>query len=108
MMIRSGRIRNVLIKRSLIVTLPRPSMLDGRLSRRAQCVLTKRNSAASSMVMMRSLSGMNWEMMLSRVVFPAPVPPETIMFLRVRTAAWIKSAMDVDKLRKRVNRSLTV
>ena len=32
------------------------------------------------MVTMRSLSGMNDERMFSKVVFPAPVPPETMMF----------------------------
>lgn len=73
--------------RSLIVTSPKPSMFLGRASRRITwgCVV-KRSSAESSMVMMRSVGGMQAESALSNVVFPLPVPPETAI-LRLRWTA---------------------
>ena len=45
------------------------------------------------MVRIRSPSGMNAEMMFSTVVFPDPVPPETIMFLRDMTHARMNCAI---------------
>jgi len=39
-----------------------------------------------------SLSGMKAESALSCVVFPDPVPPETMMFRRIRTQAARKRA----------------
>jgi hypothetical protein len=45
------------------------------------------------MVTMRSLGEMNAESALSRVVLPAPVPPETMMFRRALTAASKRSIM---------------
>ena len=65
---------------------PWPSMLGGRVSRRTMFSCASRNSAASSMVTRRSLLGMYCERMLRNVVLPAPVPPETRMLMRARTA----------------------
>ena len=60
-MMRSGRMRSALRTRSRIVTWPRPSMLGGRLSRRTTWRWCSCSSTASSMVTMRSSSGMNDE-----------------------------------------------
>ncbi|MDT4864941.1 hypothetical protein FQZ97_997180 [compost metagenome] len=65
---------------------PLPSMFIGRVSMRATCGCCSWSSAASSMVMMRSVSGMKPERMFSSVVFPAPVPPEISML----TLAWAR------------------
>ena len=51
------------------------------------CSCCSWSSAASSMVTMRSSSGMNDDSTLSRVVLPVPVPPETMMFSRPTDAA---------------------
>ena len=67
---------------SRAVMAPLPSMLAGRVSRRTQWSLASCSSAASSMVMMRSSSGMKCDSTLSSVVLPEPVPPETTMFSR--------------------------
>ena len=45
------------------------------------------------MVTMRSLSEMKLDRMLSSVVLPAPVPPDTMMFSRLLTAARRKSSI---------------
>ena len=82
---RSGRIRKALRTRSRIVTSPRPSMLGGRDSMRTTWGCCSRSSAASSMVMMRSSSGMKLDSTFSVVVLPAPVPPDTSMLIRPRT-----------------------
>src|SRR5204862_113695 len=50
-----------------------------------QCGCWSWSSAASSHVIRRSFSGMNDDRMLSSVVLPEPVPPETRMFRRART-----------------------
>ena len=84
---RSGRMRSELRTRSRITTAPLPSMFGGRDSRRTTCGCCSLSSAASSIVMMRSSSGMNDDSTFSVVVFPAPVPPETMMFVRPRTQA---------------------
>ena len=84
---RSGRMRRALRTRSRIATSPWPSMFGGRDSRRTTCGCWSRSSAASSIVTMRSSSGMNDDSTFSVVVFPAPVPPETRMFTRPRTQA---------------------
>ena len=41
---------------------------------------------------MRSVSGMKPDSRFSSVVFPEPVPPATIMFLRMTTHAFMNSA----------------
>ena len=87
MMIRFGRIRSALNSRSRIVTRPSPSTFGGRLSSAPTCSCWSCSSAVSSMVMIRSPSGMNADSALSRVVFPLPVPPLTMMFSFARTAA---------------------
>ena len=61
--------------------------VGGRDSRRRTWSWCSWSSAASSMVMMRSSSGMNEEMTLSRVVLPEPVPPEMMMLRRPLTQA---------------------
>ena len=83
-MMRSGRMRRQLRTRSRMVTWPSPSRLGGRVSRRTTCGCCSCNSAASSQVMMRSSSSMNWVRQLSSVVLPEPVPPEIRQFTRQR------------------------
>ena len=91
-MMRSGRMRRQFFTRSRIGTAPRPSMFGGRASSRTTWGCRRRSSAASSTVTMRSFSGMKPERRLSRVVFPDPVPPATITFLRIITQAFMNSA----------------
>ena len=91
-MMRSGRMRSALRTRSRIVTDPLPSTLGGRDSRRMTCDCWSESSAASSMVTMRSRSGMNDDSELSSVVLPEPVPPETRTLRRARTQAASRSA----------------
>ena len=86
-MMRSGRIRRALRRQSRWVTAPRPSTLAGRLSMRPTCSCCSCNSAVSSMVRMRSELSMNEDSAFSVVVFPEPVPPDTMIFSRVATAA---------------------
>ena len=70
-----------------MVTSPVPSALRGRASRRTTCGCSKNlSSAESSMVMMRSEGGSSHDSALSSVVLPLPVPPDTAMLLRARTA----------------------
>ena len=92
-MMRSGRIRRALITSCRCLTAPLPSMLGGRVSRRTTWRCRRTSSAASSTVTMRSLSEMNPDSTLSSVVFPAPVPPETMTLVRQATAAWMKSSI---------------
>ena len=70
-----------------MATSPLPSMLAGRDSSRSTWSWCSWSSAASSMVTMRSSSGMNDESTLSVVVLPEPVPPEMTMLSRPRTQA---------------------
>ncbi len=86
-MIRSGRIRRALRTRSRTVTCPLPSTLGGRASSATTCDLCKRSSAASSIVISRSSSGMNADRIPRRVVLPLPAPPLTTTFARPRTHA---------------------
>src|SRR5438132_1187206 len=74
--IRSGRMRSEFFTRSRMVTSPRPSMLGGRDSSASTWSWWSWSSLASSMVTMRSSSGMNDESTLSVVVLPVPVPPD--------------------------------
>ena len=64
---------------------PRPSRLAGRASSVITCSWRSWSSAASSIVMIRSSSGMNAEITLRVVVLPDPVPPETKMLSRAST-----------------------
>ena len=93
MMMRSGRMRRLLRNKSRWEISPLPSILGGRVSKRTTCGCCNCNSAASSMVMMRSSTGMLADMTLSKVVLPLPVPPETSTFNRARTRPLINSAM---------------
>ena len=84
---RSGRMCRALRSRSRMVISPRPSRLEGRASSETTWVWLSCSSAASSMVMMRSSSGMKEERTLRVVVFPEPVPPERKRFRRASTQA---------------------
>ena len=61
-MIRSGRMCRALRSRSRVVISPRPSRLGGRASSVTTCSWRSCSSAASSIVTIRSSSGMNAEM----------------------------------------------
>ena len=89
--IRSGRIRSAFRSRSRIETSPLPSMLAGRDSSRTTCGCASRNSAASSIVITRSLGSIAAESAFSSVVFPEPVPPETSRLRRSPTASVSRS-----------------
>lgn len=80
-MMRSGRIRREFLTRSRMVIWPLPSTFAGRDSSRMTCACWSWSSAESSMVMIRSPSGIRPERALRRVVFPVPVAPETIRFI---------------------------
>ncbi len=86
-MIRSGRMWSALRSRSRIVISPVLSRFGGRDSSVTTCTWRSCSSAASSIVMIRSSSGMNDDMTLRVVVLPDPVPPETKMFRRASTQA---------------------
>ncbi len=91
-MIRSGRMRSALRTRSRIVISPRFSRLAGRASSRSTCSWRSCSSAASSMVMIRSSSGMKADSTFSVVVLPEPVPPLITMFSRPCTQSRSRSA----------------
>src|SRR6266540_2324961 len=78
---RSGRIRSELITRRWMVISPSPLMSFGRVSRRHTCSWWSWSSAASSMVTMRSSTGMKPDSTFRNVVFPVPVPPEMMMLV---------------------------
>ena len=86
----------------------RPSLLtsDGRDSMRQTCSWWSWSSAASSMVTMRSSTGMKLEQTLSSVVLPVPVPPLTTMLALARTHAWMNAAASWVRVPKPM-RSLT-
>jgi hypothetical protein len=67
--------------------LARPSMFFGRDSSRRTCAWLSRNSAASSIVTIRSVSGIAEDIAFSSVVLPEPVPPEIRMFSSALIAA---------------------
>src|SRR5258707_652602 len=90
---RSGRIRRLLMTSCRWRIAPLPSMLGGRVSRRTTCSCFICNSAASSMVTMRSLLGMYPERTFSTVVLPAPVPPEISRLSRPLTMAESSSSI---------------
>ena len=66
---------------------PCPRCWRGATSSVTTCSWRSWSSAASSMVTIRSSLGMKDERMLSIVVLPEPVPPETMMFRRASTQA---------------------
>ena len=92
-MIRSGRMRSALRRSSLVSMAPTPSTFAARDSKRTMWPPSSRSSAASSMVITRSVVGMATEAALSIVVFPTPVPPEKITFSRPATMARSRSAV---------------
>src|SRR5919112_1870666 len=96
--IRSGRMRSELRTRSRMVIAPLPSMFGGRDSNRTTWSCWSWSSTASSMVTIRSPSGMKEESTLSRVVFPVPVPPETMTLSRASTQACSSSAISGDSV----------
>ena len=103
---RSGRMRRELRTSSRIGIAPLPSMLAGRASSVTTCSWRSCSSAASSMVTIRSSSGMNDERMLSIVVLPEPVPPETTMFRRAFTQASRNSTISGVAVPKRTRSSI--
>ncbi len=84
--IRSGRMRSEFFTSSRMAICPLPSALAGRDSSDTRCSWCSCSSAASSMVTIRSPSGIKLLRILSSVVLPEPVPPETMMFLCCFTA----------------------
>src|SRR5215470_13083091 len=91
----SGRIRSVLRTSSRIGIAPLPSrfgILDCMVT---TCSCGSCSSAVSSTVTILSPTGIEDARMLSSVVLPEPVPPETMMFLRAPTQALRKSAIDL-------------
>ncbi len=93
MMSRSGRMRSAFFTRSRSATAPPPSGSAGSASILATCRCCSCNSAVSSIVTTRSESGMNTDKALSKVVLPAPVPPETMRLMRALTQAARKSSI---------------
>ena len=87
-MTRSGRMRSAFFTRSRWLTSPRPSMLDGRVSRRTTWLCCNCSSAESSIVTTRSWLPIDADSALSMVVLPEPVPPETITLRRLATTAF--------------------
>ena len=75
--IRSGRMRSALRTSSRMSILPLPSALGGRAPA-PPGACSRRSSAASSMVITRSASGISLDSTFNSVVLPDPVPPETI------------------------------
>jgi len=75
-----GRILKLFLTRSRWVTSPLPSIFAGLVSNLTTCGCLSCNSAESSMVTMRSLTGINRERTFNMVVFPVPVPPEIRIF----------------------------
>ena len=75
-MMRSGRMRRAVRSRMRWLMPPSLFRFGGRVSNLMTWRCWSCNSAVSSMVMMRSSSGMNRESALSMVVLPEPVPPE--------------------------------
>ena len=84
-----------------MVIAPLPSMLGGRASSVTTCSWRSWSSAASSIVTMRSSSGMKDESTLSIVVLPEPVPPETTTV----QAGLDAGLQEVDHLRRGACRS---
>ncbi len=70
-----------------MVISPMPSRFGGRASSLTTCVWLSCSSAASSIVTIRSSSGMNDDSTLRVVVLPEPVPPDTKMLSRASTQA---------------------
>ncbi len=82
-------------------TVPVPSAEGGRVSRLMTCGCWSWSSAESSMVMMRSPSGMKADSTFRLVVLPVPVPPDTRMLSFPRTQASItvtRSSVQVPKV----------
>ena len=85
--IRSGRIRSAFRSRSRMLTSPWPSTFAGRASSVMTWICCSRSSAASSMVTIRSRVEMYDDSAFISVVFPAPLPPDTMTLRRPRTHA---------------------
>ena len=96
----SGRIRRAFFTKSRMVISPLPSILAGRDSRVTTCSCCSFSSAASSMVTMRSFSGIKEDRTFRVVVLPEPVPPETNILILAWIQALIKSAIFLSKVPK--------
>ncbi len=86
-MMRSGRMRRLLMTSFLMGMAPSPLMFGGLASRLTTCSWGRFSSAASSIVTMRSSGGMKAQTTFRSVVFPEPVPPLITMFWRCLTAS---------------------
>ena len=106
-MMRSGRMCSALRSRSRVVISPSPSRFGGRASRVMTWFWRSCSSAASSIVMTRSLSGMNDDRTLRVVVLPDPVPPDTNTLRRASTQALRNSNISAVAVPK-LTRSSTV
>ena len=80
---RSGRIRRLFLKRSRIVTSPRPYRSAARDSRPRTCGCFNWSSLDSSMTTMRRSAGMNSDITFRRLVLPLDVPPLIRRFFSV-------------------------
>ena len=105
-MIRSGRIRSAFLTKSRIVMAPFPSMLAGLASSVTTCGCSRRSSAASSIVTIRSSEGMKEERTFSVVVLPEPVPPLTIIFSLALTHPRRKRAISSESVPKETRFSI--
>lgn len=93
----SGRMRRAVFIRSRIDTALVPCAFAFLVSNRTRLgIPVIFNSAESSIVMIRSSSGINSDSAFKNVVFPEPVPPETKMLYPARTSFFKKSAASSD------------
>ena len=96
--IRSGRILNAFLTKSRIVTAPCPSEFAVRASSVTTCGCWIDNSAESSIVTILCRGSTKPAKILSKVVLPEPVPPETRIFKRRSTHNRKKSASEAGKV----------
>ena len=83
-----------------MVTAPLPSILAGRASNDTVCGCSRRSSAASSMVTIRSSAGIKEDSTFNVVVLPEPVPPLTMILSRALMQARRTMAISSDRVPK--------
>ena len=107
--IRSGRIRSDALIRSRIVISRTPSILAVLVSRRIRFgtdVIW--SSAESSIVMTRSPFGIYADSAFKKVVFPAPVPPDTKILYPACTSCFRKSTASLEMAPRRISCSISI